>query len=88
MEYGRQLEEVAERWLDGPFIDLDPEEMDRELQQRVSSTMFKLVKTFDGVAGLGEISKTVKTEIEEFMPVMPLVTALRNPGMRERHWRS
>ena len=20
------------------------------------------------------------------MPVMPLVTALRNPGMRERHW--
>jgi dynein heavy chain len=25
-------------------------------------------------------------EIEEFLPVMPLVLALRNPGMRERHW--
>ena len=48
--------------------------------------MFKLVKTFTGVAGLGEISATVKSEIEAFMPVMPLVTALRNPGMRERHW--
>ena len=72
-------------WLEGPFINLDPETMERELGN-AQRTMFKLVKQFDGVAGLGEISKTVKSEIEEFMPVMPLVTALRNPGMRERHW--
>ena len=72
-------------WLDGPFIELDPEEMEKELAN-AQRTMFKLVKTFDGVAGLGDISKTVKGEIEEFMPNMPLVAALRNPGMRERHW--
>ena len=35
---------------------------------------------------LGDISKTIKNQIAEFMPVMPLVAALRNPGMRERHW--
>ena len=25
-------------------------------------------------------------ELEEFMLIMPLVTSLRNPGMRARHW--
>ena len=72
-------------WLEGPFIDLDPEDMEKELGN-AQRTMFKLVKTFAGKEGLGEISQTVKDEIEAFMPVMPLVTALRNPGMRERHW--
>ena len=67
------------------FTDLDPEEMEGQLAT-AQRTMYKMVKTFDGVAGLGDISKTIKGEIEEFMPVMPLVTALRNPGMRERHW--
>ena len=72
-------------WNDGPFVDLDPEEMEKELGN-ASRTMFKLVKSFAGTAGLAEISQTVKDEIEMFMPVMPLVQALRNPGMRERHW--
>ena len=72
-------------WNDGPFINLDPEEMEKELGN-AARTMFKLVKTFAGQAGLGEISQTVKDEIDAFMPVMPLVAALRNPGMRERHW--
>jgi dynein heavy chain, axonemal len=72
-------------WLEGPFIKLDPEDMEKELSN-ASRTMFKLVKQFDGVPGLGDISQTIKAEIEEFLPVMPLVLALRNPGMRERHW--
>jgi hypothetical protein len=72
-------------WLHGVFNQLDPEAMDTNLQNS-QRTMYKLVKTFDTTPGLGEISKKIKSEIEEFMPVMPLVTALRNPGMRERHW--
>ena len=72
-------------WNDGPFINLDPEEMEKELGN-AGRTMHKLVKAFAGREGLEEISVTVKAEIEEFMPVMPLVIALRNPGMRERHW--
>eukprot|EP00966_Prymnesium_polylepis_P033964 789580-Prymnesium_polylepis.1 len=45
-----------------------------------------MAKTFADTPGLSEISLTVKTEIEAFVPMMPLVTALRNPGMRPRHW--
>ena len=44
------------------------------------------MKNFDGTAGLSDISVRVKREIDEFLPIMPLVTSLRNPGMRERHW--
>ena len=72
-------------WLEGPFTDLDPEDMEKELGN-AQRTMFKLVKAFAGREGLEDIAKVVKEEVEEFMPVMPLVTALRNPGMRERHW--
>jgi len=40
---------------------------------------YKLSKTFADTAGLGEIALQIKAEVEAFMPVMPLVTALRNP---------
>ena len=47
---------------------------------------YKLAKTFANTAGLGKISADFKAELEDFMPIMPLVTSLRNPGMRARHW--
>ena len=47
---------------------------------------YKLAKTFANTAGLGKISADLKAELEDFMPIMPLVTSLRNPGMRARHW--
>ena len=63
--------------LNGPFINLDPEEMEKELSN-ANRTMFKLVKTFDGTPGLEDISKQVKGELDEFMPVMPLVAVAAN----------
>ena len=72
-------------WNDGQFASLDPEMMEKELAN-AQRNMYKLSKTFADTAGLGEIAMQIKNEVEAFMPVMPLVTALRNPGMRERHW--
>jgi Dynein heavy chain, N-terminal region 2 len=31
-------------------------------------------------------SHSVKAEVDEFMPFVPVVVALRTPGMRPRHW--
>ena len=28
----------------------------------------------------------MKAEVDEFMPFVPVVVALRTPGMRPRHW--
>ena len=74
-----------QEWLTGTFSALDPEAMETNLANS-QRNMYKLSKTFADTAGLGDIAKQIKDEVEAFMPVMPLVTALRNPGMRERHW--
>ena len=44
-----------------------------------------LTGTFKELA-VGSIAKQLKQEMEDFRPFMPVVTALRNPGMRDRHW--
>jgi dynein heavy chain, axonemal len=33
-----------------------------------------------------KIAETIKSEIEEFKPFVPLAMALRTEGMKERHW--
>ncbi|KAG8148176.1 hypothetical protein E2320_022465 [Naja naja] len=44
---------------------------------------FKTLKTEDRN---WEIIETSKTKIEQFKRTMPLITDLRNPALRERHW--
>ena len=36
--------------------------------------------------GCMAIATSIKKEIEAFRPLLPLIIALRNPGMRDRHW--
>lgn len=38
------------------------------------------------VLGIQQIAMTVKSQIEDFKPSIPLIQALRAPGMRNRHW--
>ena len=39
-----------------------------------------------GIPGCLEIARVTKDKVDAFRPHIPLVIALRNPGMRERHW--
>jgi len=45
-------------------------------------------KTIRENPGLAAIADTIKQEIEDFRPLLPLVSALRNAGMQKRHWQS
>ena len=72
-------------WRTGSFHLINAEEMESQLSN-AARTMTKLCKTFDAVAGLAEIVRQISVEVDAFVPHMPLVSALRNPGMRERHW--
>jgi dynein heavy chain len=38
------------------------------------------------LSGIQQIALTVKSQIEDFKPSIPLIQALRAPGMRNRHW--
>ena len=35
---------------------------------------------------MDQIARDIKVQVEDFIPLLPLLLALRNPGMRERHW--
>lgn len=48
--------------------------------------MFKMVKVFKDVSGCLEIATMMKQQMDDFKPHVPLIVALRNKGMRDRHW--
>ena len=39
-----------------------------------------------GITAVYDIAAQVKREIDEFKPKVPLMVALRKPGMVARHW--
>jgi dynein heavy chain len=78
-----------EKWLKGPFADIDADVCE-EFTQTSFKTMFKYARRFtnEGVTGCAKVATTIRDQIGEFKPFVPVVKALRNPGMRDRHWHS
>jgi dynein heavy chain len=72
-------------WMSDSFLDLDPEALDNQITN-AAKTIVKCSKAFRDTPGCLAITETVSGWIEEFRPYVPLIQALRNPGMRERHW--
>ncbi|EDQ91509.1 uncharacterized protein MONBRDRAFT_15298, partial [Monosiga brevicollis MX1] len=72
-------------WMNDSFADLDPEALEVQITN-ASKTILKCSKSFKELPGCLAIAQTVSGWIEEFKPYVPLIQALRNPGMRERHW--
>ena len=72
-------------WLDGPLLDLQPDDVEKSFvgaQRGVA----KLIKSFKDTPGCLNIAKALKGEMAGFSGNVPVVQALRNPGMRDRHW--
>jgi dynein heavy chain len=44
----------------------------------------KLLRQLSGSAA--EVVGAIRKQLEDFQQHLPLVTALRNPGLRDRHW--
>jgi dynein heavy chain len=74
-------------WKDGPFINLEGEQLEKEVEA-LSLTIQKAFKFFEraGIEKCKNIAGQIKAQVTEFKPQVPLVIALRNPGMRDRHW--
>lgn len=73
------------QWLNGSFLELNAEEVEKNLTN-AWRVMFKSVKQFKAQPGVLGVASKVKDEMDEFKPNLPLIQALRNPGMRDRHW--
>ncbi|GLI63290.1 hypothetical protein VaNZ11_006196 [Volvox africanus] len=78
-EFMRSLPE----WLDGPFTEIDAETVAADVDRWWRATA-KLAKQLDKEPG--EVVAAVRAKLEDFQVHLPLITALRNPGLRDRHW--
>jgi dynein heavy chain, axonemal len=48
--------------------------------------IYNLFKKKKKIIDVQQVAVQIKNEIEDFKPNIPLIQALRNPGMRNRHW--
>ena len=78
-------------WMNGPFSRLDPEKIDTEMGD-MYRTVYKLVRLFSGAVGGVEypaplsVAHKTKDKLERFKQHLPLISAICNKGLRERHW--
>ena len=74
-------------WVSDPFVTLSSEAIERDVAA-ASRAMARSVKAFErlGLDGCLAIAKATRAAVDDFKPSIPLIVALRNPGMRERHW--
>ena len=86
-KYAAAWKSWENEWMTGIFIKLDPEEVDKSVNMSVKS-LHKTAKAFTnkGLDKCAENCNTTKAKIEDFMKYVPMIAALRNPGMRDRHW--
>ena len=73
-------------WLEGPFNDLSPEQVETDVGNWWRQ-LYKLGKALTGLAGPLKVVGYVKEKIDGFKEHLPLIQAMLNPGMRDRHWK-
>ena len=78
------------KWTTGKFIDLDADSVEQDVD-KFNTAISKAYKFFSKQPDMerqAEIASTIRTQITEFLPEVPCIVTLRNPGMRDRHWES
>ncbi|CAD5122382.1 DgyrCDS10813 [Dimorphilus gyrociliatus] len=74
-----------EEWLNGPFKQLNAEDIESEVQD-MYRTLFKLNKSFQDQAGPQRVANVYKAKIDKFKQNLPILAVICNPGIRDRHW--
>ncbi len=73
-------------WINDPFEKLDASQMQDDVK-KAEMTINKCVNVFKEMPSILNVARTIQKKISEFKTSVPLILALRNPGMRERHWK-
>ncbi|CAM9225721.1 unnamed protein product, partial [Ectocarpus sp. 4 AP-2014] len=74
-------------WMNDSFLSLDAEEVEKNVAV-VSKALIKAGRFFEanGLEGCSKIASSVREQVDEFLPLLPVITGLRTAGMRDRHW--
>ncbi|CAM9701659.1 unnamed protein product, partial [Ectocarpus sp. 12 AP-2014] len=74
-------------WMNDSFLSLDAEEVEKNVTV-VSKALIKAGRFFEanGLEGCSKIASSVREQVDEFLPFLPVISGLRTAGMRDRHW--
>ncbi|EGR27865.1 hypothetical protein IMG5_187090 [Ichthyophthirius multifiliis] len=77
-----------EQWRNGEWQTLDAVAAEKFVEESIQ-LLNKAIRSFKdrNISTILSIAQKVKAEIEEFKPKVPLMVALRQPGMQQRHWK-
>ena len=77
----------VKQWKHGAFVELDGQRLVDEVQRHASTIAAVLQsRAIADNAAHQTLALSIEKEINAFRLVLPLVVALRNGGMKERHW--
>ncbi|KAL2765787.1 dynein axonemal heavy chain 2 isoform 1 [Daubentonia madagascariensis] len=82
-EITRDWEENWNQWKTGRFLTLQTEAMET-MAHGLFRRLTRLAKEYKDRNW--DIIETTRSKIEQFKRTMPLISDLRNPALRERHW--
>jgi dynein heavy chain len=79
--------ELSQQWKRGRFTDLNADEVEKNVD-KYNIAITKAAKFFTkaDMKIQSTIANKIKTQVSEFLPEVPMIVTLRNPGMRDRHW--
>jgi dynein heavy chain len=80
-----QFLDIYAVWMNGPFIDLNANSV-TETFDILWKDVFKLGKLFAELPISRKVCETIKNRLEKFKGYLPIVSALRNEGLKDRHW--
>ena len=74
-------------WMTGPFVELDPVQIGKDVSAW-HKLMYKLERELlaDDAVKPSKVATEMKAKIQEFKSNLPVISWLRNPGLRQRHW--
>ncbi|KAL3685151.1 hypothetical protein R1sor_003173 [Riccia sorocarpa] len=75
---------VLPAWMDGPLSDLNAEEVQNSVEGWYKNAA-KCAKVLTGEAKT--VAEEMKRRVETFQENVPMICALRHPGMRDRHYK-
>jgi len=83
----KKWKDGKDTWMDGPFDAIDPDALERDVNT-MWKDMFKMSKVLVNrdLPECANCCNEIKEQVDAFRPYVPLAGALRNPGMRDRHW--
>eukprot|EP00931_Biecheleriopsis_adriatica_P059470 TRINITY_DN3558_c0_g1_i1.p1 TRINITY_DN3558_c0_g1~~TRINITY_DN3558_c0_g1_i1.p1 ORF type:complete len:4293 (+),score=1112.20 TRINITY_DN3558_c0_g1_i1:173-13051(+) len=75
------------KWMRGPLFSIEPEAVDQQANAMAKRAM-KLQARFDSLnlPTPSGVAKKIKKDLDAFKQHLPLIHALCNPGLRQRHW--